>query len=1287
MKSFYSFLLLFIFTVATSINTNGQNVVKKQFSIIWNNPLKEEISFNTIKTLSFDKSVPSRINNQWPAYFTIIPLNNNEIVNIDLTPLNEDFLCNAALNKSTKIDTNYNFEIEYFYNRGIKTAKITIEVFRKNGSDDIMKLNSFALDIGKQVVRNFKASKGRTYSQHSVLSEGQWYKIATSENSIYKVTASQMTTMGFSTSNLDINSIRLYGNGGGMLAEANSISRYDDLIENAIEVHDLNSNGLFDGNDFFLFVGSSPTKWTYNSSYELFIHQKNLYDDFAYYFITVKTGQGKRVAIDTNTYSSPNVNINTFTDYKYYENDSLNLIKTGREWYGEQFSVINAYTYKFRFNNIDANLPIVMRFNSVARSTLNSTMLYRANGNEKTIQFSATSTNYLAQYATSVSDTMIFKTNNPLINVDVIYSKPNSSATAWLNYIEINAKRHLTMVGEQMTFREPNAVGLGNVAEYTIENANANTKVWDITNPLSPIELNTSINNNTLKFTINADSLKTFVAHSGDYKNPKLVKSISNQDLHSLSNIDYVIIYHEGFKSQAEELAQYHRENSNLKVYTTTAEPIYNEFSSGAKDITAIRDFMKMLYDKASGNINEMPKYLLLFGDASYDYKDRIANNTNMVPTYESSNSLSPTNSYCTDDYFGLLDDNEGSGANGNLDIGIGRFPITTVSQANNMVNKVKRYKSPENFINNSSSSCNTGANGIHGLADWRNINCFIGDDEDGGLHTAQADYLANYVWNNYPDYNIDKIFFDAYTQVITPGGQRYPEVNTAINQRVEKGALIINYTGHGGEEGWSHESVLEVKDINSWKNYYNLPLFVTATCEFSRYEDPGRISAGEYVLINPNGGGIALLTTSRVTYSSTNFSLSKVIYQNILEKINGEYPTLGDVIRISKIGAGSVTANKNFVLLGDPALKLVYPYDDIITTAIIDTKSGNSIDTARALQEISIKGEVQNAGILNTSFNGVIYPTIFDKAKDYSTLGNDADSPIYNFKLQNNIIYKGKVRVVNGKFEFTLIIPKDISYNFGDGKISYYAADSSMDANGYMDSLTIGGSNNFADIDEDGPKVRLFINDTNFVDGGITNENPKLLAHIFDEHGINTVGNGIGHDITAILDANSSQPIVLNDYYESELDNFQRGSVQYPFYNLDEGTHTLSLKVWDVYNNSTTANIDFLVSTNTEFTLDHLLNAPNPVYESTSFIFEHNQSCDLLDLRVLIYNINGQLVRELKATVNSSGFRVGPGELVWDGTGTGGERLAKGVYVYKVLIENSLGVSTEKTSKLVLMK
>jgi hypothetical protein len=345
------------------------------------------------------------------------------------------------------------------------------------------------------------------------------------------------------------------------------------------------------------------------------------------------------------------------------------------------------------------------------------------------------------------------------------------------------------------------------------------------------------------------------------------------------------------------------------------------------------------------------------------------------------------------------------------------------------------------------------------------------------------------------------------------------------------------------------------------------------------------------------------------------------------------------------------------------------------------------SIDTIKALQRVKITGEIQHAGQLLTSFNGTIYPTIFDKSQTFSTLGNDNDSPIYNFELQKNIIYKGKSSVKNGKFEFVFVVPKDIAYYFDSGKLSFYATNDTTDANGYMDSVDIGGSYALADNDEFGPEIQLYINDTDFVFGGITNENPKLIAHVFDEHGINTIGNGIGHDITAILDENGTQPIVLNDFYEADLGDYQKGIIRYPFYELSEGIHSLRVKVWDVYNNSAEAYTEFVVASSSEVVLDKLLNAPNPFYDRTSFIFEHNQSCDILDVQILIFNTSGQFVRELKASVNASGYRVGPNQLVWDGTGNGGEPLAKGIYVYKLRIQKTDGGWEEKTSKMVLMR
>lgn len=1129
-----------------------------------------------------------------------------------------------------------------------------------------------------------KAQGSRTYASESVLSSGNWYKIRISKDGIYKLTASDIKAMKLLSTAPKTEHIRVYGNGGNMLPEISSIERADDLSENPIQIFDLNSDGYFNNEDYLLFYGSGPHTWHYNENLKRYTHQKHLYDDFSYYFITIKKGFGKRIQTNTTNYPAPNVLVKHFTDYHFHEKDSLNLVKSGREWYGELFDIIDSYSFKFSYPNIVKGSPVKIRTNIIARSTISSSLVFKANQFSKNIHFSSVSTGYLGIFAHTTLDTFSYNASSTSIDIKLTYNKPNSNSQAWLNYIEVNAKRQLSMYGTQMKFTSPEAVGAGNIAEYNLQNANNKIQIWDISNPLNPLKIQCALSGNTLKFKSSADSLKSFIAHYSSYPSPTLMGKIENQNLHALSNIDYIILYHPLFKSQAEELATFHRNYSNLRVFTTSLLPIYNEFSSGTKDITAIRDFIKMLYDKGNQESKKPPKYLLLFGDASYDYKNRIANNTNMVPTYESPNSLSRGGeSYCTDDFFGALDDDEGDGDNDDLDIAIGRFPVSTTEEANAIIEKIKRYANQSENNAENTNLCSNQNNNTSSMGEWRNMACFIGDDEDGERHMRQANNLGDYVRTNHPEYNVDKILFDAYTQITTPGGQRYPEAKRALNHRVEKGALVISYTGHGGEEGWAHESVLEIKDINSWTNLNRLPLFITATCEFSRYDDPERTSAGEMVLLHPSGGGIALLTTSRVTNSSNNNTLSNYICKHIFE----EQYSLGGILQTAKNQAGSIHHNKNFVLLGDPALKLAYPKDQVVTTSITNHNDDLVVDTIRALQTIKIEGEVRHNNQLASDFNGTIYPTIFDKAQQYISLGNDEGSAPFQFELQKSIIYKGKTLVKNGKFEFSFVVPKDIAYKFGKGKISYYASNNQIDANGYTDTIMIGGTYELAEEDNKGPEIDLYINDSLFVFGGITAPNPQLLAYVFDENGINTIGNGIGHDIKAILDENSTQPIILNEFYEANWGDYQRGVIRYPFFELEEGLHTLSLKVWDVYNNSAEAYTEFIVASDQKVVMENLLSAPNPFYNETSFIFEHNQSCDQLNIQVLIFNTSGQLVRELNATVNSTGYRVGIGQLTWDGTGDHGQKLAKGVYIYKLRIKNSDGHYEEQSSKVVLMR
>jgi hypothetical protein len=700
-----------------------------------------------------------------------------------------------------------------------------------------------------------------------------------------------------------------------------------------------------------------------------------------------------------------------------------------------------------------------------------------------------------------------------------------------------------------------------------------------------------------------------------------------------------------------------------MTVLVTDIRKVYNEFSSGAQDLTAIRDFMKMLYDNAPDG--QEPKYLLLFGDASFDYKDRIENNSNFIPTWEDDESLTIVYSIATDDFFGFLD---GPGDN-ILDVGIGRMPVQTIEQAVLGVDKIIHYATNSPIV----------------MKDWRNTVCFVADDEDSNLHLEQAEEMAVFLDDTYSAYNMDKIYVDAFPQVSTPGGQRAPEVNKAINNRMNKGALVMNYTGHGGEVGWGHERFLEISDINSWANYDQMPIFITATCEFSRYDDPERVSAGEMVYLNTNGGAIAMFTTARATFGGSNFNLNTALFDILFEKDQGEWYRFGDLIRIAKNDGGVVDNDRKFILLGDPALKLAYPMLEVHTTKINGENVSTSPDTLRALSTITIEGEIRDGTDLADSFNGTIFPIVFDKSSIITTLETDPTSDTTTFELQNNILYKGKAQVTGGKFSFTFIVPKDIAYQYGFGKISYYAEDDNkIDAHGYYRNVVVGGFNQAIEPDLTGPEVQLYMNDEAFVSGGITDQNPIMLAFASDESGINTVGTGIGHDIVAVLDGNTDKPIILNDFYEADLDSYTSGTIRYPFQNLEKGRHTLTLKVWDVFNNSGEAYIEFDVVSSENLVIESLVNYPNPFSNNTTFVISHNQQEESLDFSLMIFNLAGQVVRTFERSLVPTGYRTEA--VTWDGTNENGGRVSDGMYLYRMSVKTEQGQTAFEDGKLILL-
>jgi hypothetical protein len=1131
--------------------------------------------------------------------------------------------------------------------------------------------------------RNMQSNSGQMQpALASVLSSGKWYKIKIYHSGIFKLTYEDIKAMGFS----DPSGIRIFGNGGDMLPLMNSSPRFGDLQENAIYMFK-GTDGLFNQGDYVLFYGKGPVSWKYNTASDFFEHSVNQYSDAAYYFVTADAGEGKKISEAEEVTGSANVTTTSFDDYDFHERNKYNFLKSGREWFGERIDYSN-YDTVFNFPNLIVSKPVRMESNVLSRSANSKTFFFKT-GDQLfgvlTIPAVILS-NSTGIYANQKSGFFTFLSSNDLVDVNLFYNKTESSDEGFLDYITLNVRRKLTLPGDFLFFRDRLVTGAGKIARFTIDNCKANTEIWDISDFTNIRKMQAQFDGTTLTFQDHADSLKQYLAlnPSGDFPKPEITSSredlgtVANQNLHAIGPVQMLIVTHPLFLEAADSIASFHRIRDNLSVLVVSTDQVYNEFSSGAPDVSAIRDFAKMVYDRST-NDHDRLRFLLLFGDGSYNNISHAGGNSNFIPTYQSESSLNASTSYVSDDFFGFMGIDEGGAENMeaySLDLGVGRLPAKTAYEATVLYHKIKNY------------------NTSHNMADWRNNILFVGDDEDGNIHMTQANSLADWVRNTHPQFVVKKVLLDAYKQVATSTGARYPDVNRIITDNIQKGILIYNYTGHGGERGMAAEQILMREDLSKLTNSGNLPLFVTATCEFSRFDDltddEGNLiestSAGETSLLNENGGSIALFSTTRIVYSDRNHYLNTKFYRVVFERdADGHYYKLGDVIRMTKDSSGIQRNKLNFILLGDPALSLALPEFTVHTDSLNGINVSTAIDTLKAFSRVRITGHLEDTdhNPLN-SFNGTIYPSVFDKSLTVTSLANDGGDPM-QFETQENLLFKGKASVSGGLFSFEFLVPKDITYSFGKGKIVYYSQDSSRDANGYFDHFIIGGTDTVAPTDDKGPDISLYLNDDNFTDKGISNANPVIFALISDESGINTVGNGIGHDITGVLDNNVSDPIILNDYFETDLDNYTQGSLAYPISNLSEGLHSLKVKVWDVFNNSSEKTIEFKVISNESLTLANVYNYPNPATEVTWFRFEHNRPGEDLQINIDIFDMAGRNVAFIQQSVYTTGFSCDPVE--WDLRDSGGNLLRQGIYPYRIRITDTHGNSADSYNKLIIIR
>jgi len=1117
----------------------------------------------------------------------------------------------------------------------------------------------------------------RTYKPNSALASGNWYKIAVKDAGVYKIDIAFLSSLGINAAGLSSASIRLFGNGGGMLPEANAAARLDDLEENAIMVVD-GGDGVLNGGDYFLFFSNGPDTWLKDSINKRFTHKKNLYSDKVYYYIFIG-GTGKRISTDQSNLI-PNVAVTSFDERVFHELDTINFLSSGKEWFGEEFSNTpgHSLTRDFSLNipNLDVNLPVTIFTDCLARSiSVASRFDLSINGQAfQQITIPPVTGGQYDRLAEEKQSTANANASQPNFTLSYHYIPGSFNSQGWLNWFEIFSRRNLSLNGtDQVLFRDWNSVG-NNIAEFVISGSNSTTQVWDITDPLNAVQMRANLQGTDCKFVNSCSRLKEYIAFkSSNLLQPSSIGRISNQDLHASPASDLIIVTTPMLLPQAQRLAGLHQAKNNLRYAIVTTDQLYNEFSSGIPDPTAVRDYVKMFYDRSKNNSADQPKCLLLFGDASFDYRDRIRNNTNLVPAYETSNSLDPLASYTSDDFFGFLDDNEDVNSTtviNQLDVGVGRIPAKNIDEAKNYVDKIETYYSKESF------------------GPWRNNQLFIADDEDFNLHLQDAEVLTATSQATAPVFNITKVYLDAFKQESGAGGSRYPQANQAINNQVYNGTLIWNYSGHGGSNRLAEEVVIDQDIVNSWNNPNKLPLFITATCDFAPYDNPVVNSLGENILLRPKTGGVALLTTTRVVFSFSNRVINNNYLQFALQPdTSGFYRSLGESIKAAKNytyqTSGDIANNRKFTLLGDPALTLAYPTLKIRTTQV-NSNPATQADTIRATDKVTIEGEVTDSrGNVLPSFNGTVYPTILDKVQTINTLANDPTSQVVGFQAQNTILYKGKASVVNGRFLFTFKMPKDINYQYGNGKLSLYAENGTNDGNGIFSNFIVGGIGSNTTNDNEGPVIKAYLNDEKFVNGGVTNENPILIVKLSDSSGINIAGTGIGHDLVATLDNDNRQYFVLNDFYEGELDSYQRGVVHFQLPTLASGAHSLKIKAWDVVNNSSEYILDFTVAKNEELVLNHVLNYPNPFTTKTQFWFEHNRPGQNLQVKVQIFTVAGKVVKTIKQTINDAGNRSC--EVEWGGRDEYGDKIGRGVYLYRLTVITPEGKKKERIEKLVV--
>ena len=1122
----------------------------------------------------------------------------------------------------------------------------------------------FGITIGR--------AQNNTYQ--SVLSEHTWYRLSVTQEGTYQLDYATLQGMGIDMGTLNPNQIRLFGNPSGALPEKNSDNRPDDLTEMAICVTGA-EDGSFDEGDKVLFYGQEPARWVLvDDGSKTYQRDRNYYSDTTYYYLCVDSGtDGMRVGEKpTLPVENTTTVISEFPDFVWHEEELMSPYSIGQNWYGELISTENKeLSLPFVFPNLVKSKSLRVNARVLGR-TKNEKMYYDAWVGDNHVAVNTSIKKLRDHYygwPSSFDKQVILESDTAVFRVSC---DADTKTSLYLDFVEIYGWRQLKRTNDNFLFRlMPSQFGDDRSAVW-MQNVNAEFLLWDVSLPLRPVMQDAVLSGGNLVFATDEKTEKRYVLFKPEAAR-QIVSwtALPNQNLHAIAEADNLIITLPVFMEQAQALADYHSEKDGLTSVVVDVNQVYNEFSTGTPDPSGIRDFVRMVYRRSSGQL----KYLTLFGRASFDFRNLKGYGQNFLPCYEEKDSSYHELSFCTDDFFGLMDDNEGPNSMGRVDIGVGRISVSTVEEAEMMLRKIKHYDDLA---------------ATHG--EWKTDLLLMADDEK----TQYVDYSENQnvmVDTICPALTSKKVYCGAYPLTSTSSGSVNMGANADLMQALNQGVLAYFYNGHGGVKGLTEESVFTNSDINSLNNYDKMPFVYTATCEFTKYDNPLLVSAGEQMVLNPHGGCAALFTTCRPTYGIDNNRQTRALISALMQRDNdGKALRFGDIIQQAKSNLLNYNNQTNptnninirFLFLGDPAMRFPLPQKNIAVTKINGKLVGTTDDTElHAMSMVTMEGEVQNAnGHLDAGFNGTLWVRFYDQKSKVHVKFEGSSTNVYYHK---DVLYQGQVSVNAGRFSISFQVPKDIMSGMGAPRFSLYAYDSLrvVDAMGKFDRLVLGGTDPAMVPDNEGPKISFYWNSPDFENGQSVERQGVLYADLYDAQGIYHYGFSLGRDIVMNSNLAACNHLVLNDRYEPALNDFRRGRIALPVSDLEPGTYEFNLKVWDTQDNASEASLWFVVDD--DLFLSQVRNYPNPFNDETRITINHAGEDGNFEITIEIFDIMGRPVQYLYKKVYATDGVIEP--IIWNGCGYSGSPLRSGIYLYRLTLTDETGYFRTVSQRMVIQR